>query len=187
MDKKIIQIARVSLSGKDDKVFPLSQIEAYGQAADAMVIWPYGIHGSLPVDSYAISFSINGQQEYRAIIGFKPDIRLKNLKPGEFVVGNFVKSSTVFFDEDGNIIINCEKDQIVTIKGDATVNIEGEANITVTGNTTITTPKLTIDGDLEVTGSTTLSDTVTSNGVDISDTHPHSGVTTGASNTGPPV
>lgn len=179
MGKKIIQSARVSLSGSDDKTFPVAQIQAYGQAADALVIWPYGMHGSLPVDSYAISFSINGQQEFRGIIGYKPDLRKKNLKSGEVIFGNFMVGSTVFFDEDGNITIECENDKIINIKGDA--------NITVEGTVTITAPTVIIDGNLQVNGETSLGEVVTSDGTNISNTHKHSGVSTGGSNTGNPT
>lgn len=55
------------------------------------------------------------------------------------------------------------------------------------GDIDITAGKVTITGDLEVTGDTALGATVTSNGVDISDTHKHSGVETGAGNTGNPI
>jgi len=180
-------MAAVSLSGDDEGVFPSCQITAYGQAADAIVIWPYGMHGSLPLNSYVISFSINDQQEYKAVIGYRPDLRPKNKKPGEMEFGNFLVESTIFFDELGNITVNCENDEIVTIKGKCTVNITGVANVNVTGDTTLTTPKFKVDGDLEVTGDTTLGAVVTSNSKDISDTHKHSGVTAGAANTGVPV
>jgi len=181
--KNLIQLGQVSLPGDDSGPMPVTQVQSYGQASDVLVIWPYGMHGNIPVDSYTISWSINGQQENRAVIGFKPDIRQKNLKPGEVIFGNFLRKSTTFYDDDGNIIVNCENDEKVTIKGasvinitgDATITVGGKTDITVTGNTKITTPLLTVDGDLTVTGDTTLSATVTSNGKDISDTHTHVG------------
>lgn len=43
------------------------------------------------------------------------------------------------------------------------------------GDIRMTTPNLIIDGNLTVTGNTTLGATVTSNGKDISDTHAHTG------------
>ena len=201
MGKNLIQLGQVSLSGDDSGPMPVTQVQSYGQASDVLVVWPYGMHGNLPVDSYTISWSINGQQENRAIVGFKPDIRQKNLKPGEVIFGNFVRKSTIFFDDDGNIIVNCEKDIKVTVKGASIVNITGDAaliiggaaTIDVTGNTTLTTPLATVDGDLTVTGdltvqtNTILGANVTSNGKDISDTHKHSGVTAGAANTGNPI
>ena len=130
-------MASVSLPGDDDGVFPACQISTYGQAADAIVIWPYGIHGSLPEKSYAISFSINGQQENKAIIGYRPDLRPKNKKPGEMEFGNFVTGSTIFFSENGDIIVNCKGDEIVTINGACTVNIGGDAKIDIGGKADI--------------------------------------------------
>ncbi len=185
--KSDIQIAAVTLPGKDDGPYPACQVTAYGVAADAVVLWPYGMHGGPPVNSYAISFAVNGQQENRMVMVYRPDLRPKDKKPGEVEFGNFVHGSTIFFDDDKNIVVNCENDQIVTIKGAAVVNITGDADITVGGEVNLTTPKLKVIGDLEVTGDTTLGATVTSNGKDISDTHTHSGVTTGAGISGPPV
>jgi len=193
--KNLIQLGQVSLPGNDSGPMPVTQVQSYGQASDVLVVWPYGMHGNLPVDSYTISWSINGQQENRAVIGFKPDIRQKNLKEGEVIFGNFVRKSTTFYDDDGNIIVNCENDEKVTIKGASIVNITGNASLTiggaatidVTGNTTLTTPLATVDGDLTVTGNLTVeTDTilganVTSNGKDISDTHTHVGSPTAPS------
>lgn len=199
--KNDIKLAAVSLPGKDDKFYPDTQITFNGSTADAVSIYAYGTHANAPVDSHFLLFSLNGQAENKAGIAFNPELRQKNLKPGEVVHGNFVTGSTVFYDEDGNIVVNCEKDEIVTIKGASTVNITGnaaitiggEATIDVTGNTTLTTPLATVDGNLTVTGDLTvtrdtiLSATVTSNGKDISNTHKHSGVTAGGANTGNPV
>lgn len=179
MDKYIIQSGQVSLPGKDNKPFPLTQIQAYGQAADVVVLNPYGMHSNPPADSYAITFAINGQNENRAALCYKPDIRQKDLKPGETVFGNDVTGSRVFFDEDGNIIVNCENDENVTIKG--------ACNITVDGDVTIVAPLVKVDGNFEVTGDTALGAVVTSSGTNISNDHKHSGVTTGAGITGDPV
>lgn len=194
-----IQSAAVSSPGKDDESFPICQITTYGIASRAVPIYPYGMHAVAPKGSYFLSFAVNGQQENKVGIPYNPALRQKELEEGEAIFGNQVTKSSTFYDEDGNIVINCEKDQKVTIKGDAIVSIEGNStvtiggtsDITVTGQTTLTTTKLTIDGDLTVTGDTTLSSTVTSNGKDISNTHTHVGsptAPTGAvSPTGAPV
>lgn len=179
MDKYTIQSAQVSLPGKDDKSFPLTQVQAYGQASDVLILNPYGMHSNPPQDAYAITFSINDQQENRAAICYKPDIRQKELKPGEVYFGNDITGSKIFFDEDGNINVICENDENVIIKG--------ACNITVEGNVTITAPLTKIVGDLEVTGDTALGAVVTSDGTNISDDHKHSGVTTGVGNTGDPI
>lgn len=195
-----IQMASVSLPGKDEGVFPACQVTAYGQASDVIVLWPYGMHGSLPEASYTVSFTLNGQQENRAVIGYRPDLRPKGKLPGEIEFGNFVRQSTTFYNDAGDIVVNCEHDEIVTIKGASTINIEGDASVTVggsatidvTGETTLTTPKLTVDGNVDITGTldvggaSTLAG-VTSNGTNVGSTHAHSGVQSGGSNTGAPV
>lgn len=175
MTKNNIQQGWVSLVGNDDKIMPATQVEGYGEADDVTVLWPYGMHGNLPTDSYTVTFLINGQSENRAAIGFRPDLRQKGLKAGEVIFGNFFRKSTTLYDDEGNIVVNCENDEKVTIKGASVINITGDADITVGGNTTLTTPLMTVDGDFTVTGDTTLGANVTSNGKDISDTHTHNG------------
>lgn len=178
---KDIQRGRVSLVGDDSGDVPITQVQSYAQADDAAVIWPYGMHGNLPINSTTVTFLINGQSENRAIIGYRPDLRQKGLKEGEMIFGNFVTKSTTFYDDEGNIVVNCENDEKVTIKGASEINIANDANITVGGTATLTAPESVVDGNLTVTGnfeaqgSTTLSSTVTSGGKDISDTHTHVG------------
>lgn len=193
MTKNIIQRGRVSLIGLDLDDVPITQVTGYDQPDDAAVIWPYGMHGNLPINSTTVTFLLNGQSENRAVIGYRPDLRQKGLKEGEVIFGNFLKGSTTFYDDEGNIVVNCEKDEKVTIKGASVINIEGDADINVGGNTTLTTPLATIDGDVVITGDltvqkdTTLGANVTSNGKDISDTSTHSGVTPGVGVSGPVV
>lgn len=194
MTNKNIQQGSVSLAGDDSGLMPVTQVQGYGQPYDAAVIWPYGMHGNLPVNSYTITFSINGQSENRAVIGFRPDLRQKNLKEGEVIFGNFTTKSTTFYDKDGNIVVNCENDEKVTIKGASVVNIAGDADITVggngsltisgtadidvTGNTTLTTPLATVDGDLNVTGNLTAAGSIKDTTKDVTlgtHTHPSNG------------
>lgn len=181
----LVRRVYVSLPGDDNGEVPITQVSFFGTAANAEVMYPYGSHGNPPKGSTGLVISQNANQEVLAAFLYKADVRPKGLKPGEYAAGNFVVGSIVKFDEDGNINI--------TAIGDLNITVEGKATINVTGDTDITTPdmnltgNLNIDGDLGVTGSSALSSTVTSNGVNISDTHKHSDVQSGASNTGNPI
>ncbi len=72
----------------------------------------------------------------------------------------------------------------------AVVNVDSEGNISVMGTTLlITAPTVTIVGDVTVQGTLTATEEIHTNlngGIDLS-AHLHSGVTSGASNTKPPV
>lgn len=71
----------------------------------------------------------------------------------------------------------------VELKNDGTITItngNGTWLMAPNGNTTITCPTLTINANIATTG------TLTNNGVNISSTHVHSGVTAGSASTGVP-
>lgn len=83
--------------------------------------------------------------------------------------------------------------QIKKDDGSVSITLLTDGNIKLDANTkvTLTAPDTKIEGNLEVTGDTTLGATVTSNGVDISNTHTHGGSATAPSGpvtpTGVPV
>ena len=74
----------------------------------------------------------------------------------------------------------------ITTPGKITVQSD-TAEVIASSSVGITSPSTTINGDLTVTGSTSLGATVTSSGKDISNTHKHSGVQSGGANTGNPI
>lgn len=85
--------------------------------------------------------------------------------------------------DDGNVIYTLNDDGTSTIKATGQLTIDTPESL-ITGN-------VTINGDLTVISETILSEDVTSNGVDISDTHSHSGSPTApsgsVSDTGSPI
>lgn len=175
--RNLIQRAVVTNPGDDSGEFPITQVGYNEKVVDAEVLNPYGLSTNLPIDSICIKLSINGQEENRTVIGYRHDLRPKDLKPGEVVIGNFLVGSTVKFDEDGNIT--------EIAQGDKSVTFDSELNIT--GGTVKITADVEITGDVTITGNVETTGTLENNGVDIGSTHVHSGVTTGASNTGAPV
>jgi hypothetical protein len=173
----MIKRAVVTNPGDDSGEFPVTQVSYLGKAADIETIFPYGMSANMPKDSIVLLFNVQAQEENRAGIGYRHDLRPKNLKEGEVVFGNFLKGTTIFFDADGNI----------KIVGD----VELTGNLDITGDMTLTgdmdvTGDVAITGAHDVTGNATVSGTLTIGGTNFA-THTHSGVTSGSSNTGPPT
>ena len=163
MLRNLIRWARITKPSKDTEQFAVQQLEYLGKVADALMVFPYGMHANLPPGALALMFSIQGNPENRAAIAWTPDKR-PVLKEGEVAFYHPALPA---------LIIKLQADGSLSIKSGVSVDIEA--------------PEVSIIGNLTVTGTTTLGAVVTSNGIDISDTHKHSGVTSGASNTGNPI
>lgn len=183
--KKLIRWANVTAGGADDKQFPIQQISYMGKTADCVMVFPYGMHGNASEDSIVLMFGVNGDSANRAGIPGTPQERPK-MAANEFCMYHPKTQSIIHFKNNGDIDIDTVKNQ----SGNININTT-QANVTASDSVTIDTPETTITGNLTVQGDTSLTDTVTSNGVDISDTHTHSGspsAPSGAvSNTGVPV
>ena len=88
-------------------------------------------------------WNVNGQEENKVGIGNTPQIRFKDLKEGEVVVGNPLTRSFIKFKENGDVQID--------VQGSVDVNVTGDYNVNVDGDTTWTTNRFTIDeGELRV-------------------------------------
>jgi len=158
--KKLIRLARISNGGADDKQQPLQQIDYLGKVGNSVIFFPYGMHGNIPIDTLILMLTPNGDSASRVGIAVAPENRPK-MAVNEFCLYHPKTESIIHFKNDGSIDVTAPE---MVLNGNVTIN-----------------------GDLDVTGATALGDTVTSNGKDISDTHVHSGVTSGGSNTGAPV
>lgn len=168
--RNMIKRAVVTLNPADKEQIPVAQVKwsSSKTANNVQVITPYGFYSVAPTGSLALMFSIMGQEENRAAIIDNPKGRFKNLKPTEVAVGNPETKSVIKFLENGDIEITGEADQNInitgnvnlTVGGNVTINVTGNMTSTiggtliadVTGNTTITSPIVTVDGALRVTG-----------------------------------
>jgi len=161
MIRNLLKWARVVKPGIDDPdKFHIQQIEYMGKAADALMIFPYGLHGNVPEDALGLVFSIQGNPDNRGIIAWTPKDRPK-LAGGEVAFYHPPTDAFIIWRSNGDL-------DIETGSG-------GTGKITIdASDITINSPLVTINGDLTVTGDTTLSDVVTSDGTDISNTHIHS-------------
>jgi phage gp45-like len=158
--KNLLRWAKITKAGDDTRQFPVQQVTYLGKVGDCLMIFPYGFHANLTDDSIVAMFAMYGQEANRAGIGYTPQTR-PQLAEGEVAVYHPRTGTMVKLQASGDVLIDAP-------------------NVAFTGN-------VTIEGDLTVTGNTALGATVTSNGANISDTHVHSGVQTGGSNTGAPV
>lgn len=199
----MIKRAVITLAGTDDKQIPIQQITYNGKVADAEIIFPYGVHANLSADNntFCIVFAVEGQEDYRAAMGYTPGLRPKPLAEGEVVFYHPLTQSKTHYRNNGDIDIDVtgeNGDFNITIKKDLNITVGGDVNIEVTGTATVTAPTtnwegdINLDGNIDVTGATSLSATVTSNGKDISDSHTHSQPDTGPDatvqgNTGAPA
>jgi len=156
--------AKITNAGKDDKQYPVQQSSWFGRLVDAFIMFPYGMHANLPAGQLALIIDKEG----RVLMGTSAIGRIQVLE-GEVVFYHPPTGSNTHYLTNGDIVMTPKAGQKVIIDSDATI-----------------TQNLSIEGDLDVTGATALSATVTSNGKDISDTHTHSGVTTGSGSTGVP-
>lgn len=177
------------ITGKDkDLKYPDQQAVFLGRVGDYTVVFPYGIYADLPNDTLL--------KEIAQGVAVPVTVqRPSDTEQAEPVFFHPATNTRIIARNNGNL-------DIITTEGNGDVNISTvNANVTASGNmvatvagsTTFDTPEttftgnVTIQGNGEVQGSTTLGATVTSNGKDISDTHTHSGVTPGGGNSGPPV
>jgi len=70
--------ARIIGPGEDDPTkFHIQKIEYMGKVADALMVFPYGLHGNVPEDSFGLLFSIQANSDNRGVIAWTPKKRPK--------------------------------------------------------------------------------------------------------------
>lgn len=106
----MIKIAETKEVMQDGKMFPVVRIAYLEKIVDAAVISQSGIHSSPERGAPALLICLDGNEAKRMIIPLSSFARNKDLKEGETEVGNFKVSSTIKFDENGNVNIVSSKD-----------------------------------------------------------------------------
>ncbi len=169
--KNIIRRGVVTIPGNDDLLYPQAIMQSQGASLRFEPLYGYGHHAVAPKGSIVSVWSSMGDEDSLMGLAYKHDIRPDNLKEGEVVQGNFYRDSYIKWNDDGS----------------ATLKIKGvDVAVFESDKVTINVPVVMKD-TLDVQGATSLTNTVTSNGKDISDTHKHSGVQTGGGVSGPVV
>jgi len=165
MGRNVVRWSKITKSSPDDQQSPSQQMEYLGKVGDGIIVFPYGMHANVPADILALMFAIEGHPDNRAAIPFNTTKRPK-LAAGEVAF---------FHPLLPDMIIKLQANGKMLIKSGVSVDVDAP-EATFSGNATIV-------GNLEVTGTTTLGTTVTSNGVNIGETHVHTQANDSGGNT----
>ena len=176
MLRNLIKWATISATAPAEaQQFAVQKVTYQGKVADSAVLFPYGLHANLPAGSLGLLFSVNGESDNRAMIGFDSKNRPQLLEnetafyhppTGSYIKWTQAGDLDIQVGESGggNVTINC-----------ANATVTASAGITLDAPTITATGDIDVGGNLGVTGETALGAVVTSGGVNISGTHTHIG------------
>ena len=194
--KSIFKMAKVI--GSDDSVNLRDGWFSYEGKSDTnpqkgTLFTPYGVMHNPPAGSIAMLFAQNGLESNAIGIADDPKNRtLKNLSEGEVAVGNYVTGSYVYFKENGDVLVNSVANTQVIVSGSASLTAGGDVTVISGGDVSVTVSNsvsFDVGGttfDFTAAGLVVTGGDVSADGKSLK-THVHSGVQSGASNTGPPV
>ena len=179
--QNLIKFARVSLLGKDDKQYPIQQVEYNGKTKNIFMMFPYGMHANLPEDCIVCVFPVDGSEQNKFGIGGLPSERIKNLPSGEVVFFHPKTKSKIHFKNSGDIDVEASKN----------VNVKcNSANIFANSILDFTAPQINLNGAVNISEMVTANgginiptQTITVQDVDIGPSHNHSDGTYAAGST----
>lgn len=152
-----VKRAQIKNPGKDTGRHHTVEVDYLGKSATVDLLSPYGLY-STPLNSSLMAvFNVMGHEENRIGIAHDPDVRFRNLGPGEVVVGSPSSRNYVFFRADGTVSIKSPKDfsvnvaenGVITVEGNVTINVQGDTKVISQGNVDIQT-----DGNVNLGAST---------------------------------
>ena len=150
---------KITRKGAEDGTYPVQQATYLDRVSDVFVLFPYGMHGNLPVDQLGLLID----QQGRIFMGTSAVGRI-TVEEGEVVFYHPKTNSKIHFKDSGDLDI------------ESTNNVNIKATI------------VAVDGDLTVSGDVVAVGEVTGNGVDLSThTHPYTWTDpAGSGDTSPP-
>jgi phage gp45-like len=144
--KNLFKIAKL-LSVDDSGALQFATVTTLGKTQKVLMLKPYGLMSSPPVDSIVGLWSQQGQESNGIGIADDPKNRpIKDMKTGEVALGNYATGNFVYFDSDGSTQVYSAKDLIETITGDVLATITGAISATVTGNVAINAAGFALNG-----------------------------------------
>lgn len=166
---------------------------------DVPVVFPSGGGFTMtfplfPGDNVLLVFSsrcIDAHWQSGGVQNQAPELRMNDLSDAFAIPGhrplpavplNVSDSTLQIRSDDGGLYVELTRTQICNIVAPGGVNITGPLN--VTGDVSIVGQTQT-EGDVTVVGNSTFQGSMIANGHVIDETHVHSGVTPGGSNSGP--
>jgi phage gp45-like len=172
----IFQAVLSALRG-DATNYPRVGVSYKGKDTDAVRQSVYGVCSAPPAGSNGLLFKVNGDSATKyAILDFMTG-RFKNLSEGEVQIGNYLTQASIKFDKDGSVEINVPS-------GDLTATVSGTTEITTDSLTINAVSGSTINANIDVNGTVTATNFISS-GISVDfNTHIHTGDSGG--NTGSP-
>lgn len=129
--KNLLRWANITKKGDESANYPIQQVSYLGKVADAIMVFPYGIHANVPADNIALMFAVQGNEENRAAVPITGQGR-PILEAGEVAIFNKSASSVIVLKSDGSVEITAPGG--VTVNGDLTVSGNTALGATVTSN-----------------------------------------------------
>lgn len=165
----LMRWARITKAGSDDGQFALQQLTYLGKTADSLIVFPYGLHGNVPVDALALMFSVQGNPDNRAAIAWTPKDRPK-LAEGEVAFYHPPTDAFIIHRASGELDIE------TGVGGTKAINIKcSDLNATCDNiNATCDNMNVTATTKVDIVSPLTeFTGTVKANGKVIDDTHGH--------------
>lgn len=158
-----------------------------GKRVTTQVLHDYGFCSSVPDGGIGVCLSPRADETDKAAFYFHPKYRVKDLKPGETVVGNFVVDATLHFDEKGRGVLTLPDDLIIqcknlnaTVKGNAQIDISGSATVNAQSLTTkidgvadMTAQAFNFNGPINAKNGMSVTGEMKNNDVDVGSAHKH--------------
>lgn len=158
--------------------FQVGTAKSFGvQNRDFDIFHPYGFESLPPSGSLATLFPVLDSPENLFGMVYHPNLRYKELESGEVIFWNPLTKTKIIQKANGDTILDC--------KNDLTLTVTNNVNLTCNGTVTINAPTTNINGNVTVTGNFTVTGQAILAGIGFN-THVHTGVQPGPSNTGGP-
>ena len=144
MLRNLIKWATISASAPAEaQQFAVQKVTYQGKVADSAVLFPYGLHANLPAGSLGLLFSVNGESDNRAMIGFDSKNRPQLLEnetafyhppTGSYIKWTQAGDLDIQVGESGggNVTINCAN---ATVTASANVDVVA-ASVNIDASTT---------------------------------------------------
>ena len=155
---KITQMIKQAyiIAVNDSDPFPIAKVSYNSKISEVIRFSPYGLCTNAPLNSNVLLLSVHGQESLKYALTDDRQNRYKNLKEGEVVLYNYLSGSYIYLKENGDIEVECKKDEKINVVGDADIDIGGDADIDVVGILTATAPTINLTGSVNINGTLTV-------------------------------